>query len=367
MTPQDLGCSCDVCPLKDRKPVTPAQVRAPKSKRLAIISDYPGQDETKTGSFFTGPSGDLVNRRFLDHLNIPRSEIHFSNALLCWPGRSLPPKEWKQAVACCRPRLSRELEQVKPRAVLAMGPRALQSLTGKSQHTKFLGTPMRGEDFFVGGRKKGTKVADFTGLDNIVPTLQPAMLFRDSWQYVPIIRCHVERAWKLATGELAPWEWGPLYLDPDAEMVRALEGMLARSGPMSVDIETTGIDPWEIDITRIGFADKVCAISVPWCDWQGVEGVRERSFVGSQAQYIATLTLDLLESSRLKVFQNGIFDRTVFRVHEIECRPPFFDTLYAHMIYSPGTKHDLGFQAGQELHAPAWKAEFRGFKKENEK
>jgi DNA polymerase I-like protein with 3'-5' exonuclease and polymerase domains len=130
---------------------------------------------------------------------------------------------------------------------------------------------------------------------------------------------------------------------------------------MSVDIETTGIDPWTIDITRIGFADETCSISVPWCDWQDVEGVRGRHLL------IEELVRRLLRSSRLKVFQNGIFDRTVFRVHKIECRPPFFDTLYAHMIYSPGTKHDLGFQAGQELHAPAWKAEFRGFKKENEK
>src|SRR5690606_29165086 len=125
--------------------------------------------------------------------------------------------------------------------------------------------------------------------------------------------------------------------------------------PMSIDIETTGVDPWTIDITRIGFANSTLAISVPWCDWQGVNGVRPERTPLDAAIVEATKTA--LVGGQLKIFQNGIFDRTTFRVHGIECRGPYFDTLYAHQLYSPGTPHDLGFQAGQEFWVPAWKQE----------
>src|SRR5690606_31828317 len=81
LTPQDLGCNCSECPLKDRKPVVPPQVRDPKPRRLAIVSDYPGEEETKKSAFFVGPTGDLLKRRFISFLKIPLKEVHLTNAL----------------------------------------------------------------------------------------------------------------------------------------------------------------------------------------------------------------------------------------------------------------------------------------------
>jgi uracil-DNA glycosylase family 4 len=344
---------------------------------MVLLSEYPGEDEVKDQQFFTGPTGMLIKRRILDHLGIKWSEIHATNALLCWSGRKMRPGEWKKAVDSCRPRLDRELNGIS-NTIIAMGKRALQAVTGKAALSKMLGAPISGEDFYIGGRKKGYKAQDFTAY-TVIPTFQPARMFREQWQLMPIIRSHVNCAYKIANNQISEWEWGELVLDVGEHMYERLTSIWSSDDPIAVDIETTGIDMFTDDITRIGVANQHISVSVPWCDYTETRPGpnKTRVPIGTVAgvrgghtgieRAIKELTLDILKGDKIKVFQNGIFDRTVFRAHQIECKPPYFDTLYSHMLYSPGTDHRLDFQAAQEFHAPRWKQEFRESKEGFEK
>ena len=345
-----LGCDCDSCPLKKRTPVIPKQVENPTPSKIVLIAETPAEEEERQGQFLVGPTGTLLEDRILEPLGLRREEFHITNALLCWPkDKKLSPDEWKQAVTSCFPRLEREMEQVGPTTILTMGKWAYYATTGVGRAlSNVVGTPV--ETFF--------------GAEAIA-TYHPAMLFRDRWQYLPVIRMHVQRAWQHACGTLPEWDWGPECIEVSPLALQYLNAM-RYDDTVAVDIETTGIDPFRSKITAMGLSSKSASVSIPWHSYGGVDGVVESA--DRLAIGIRKLVAQILQSPKhTKVFQNGIFDRTVMRALGIKCAPPYWDTLHAHLLISPGTEHGLDFQAATEFHAPRWKQTFRGSRKEMEK
>jgi DNA polymerase len=147
--------------------------------RLVVVGEAPGAREDETGLPFVGPAG-----RFLDLLltcvDLSREEsVYICNVLKCRPpgNRNPLPEE----IGACAPFLERQLELVAPRALLAVGTFAAQSLTG-------LQKPL--------GRLRG-EVHGYRGIPLVV-TYHPAALLRNAkwtrafWDDLQLLRSVID-------------------------------------------------------------------------------------------------------------------------------------------------------------------------------
>jgi DNA polymerase len=112
---------------------------------LMLVGEAPGPEEDRTGKPFVGASGRLLNQA-LEQLGLDREKLWISNTVKVWPnqrsGRSLktrPPNAAEKKAS--RPFFDREIELIRPRAILCLGGTAAQALIGKS----FKITKERGE------------------------------------------------------------------------------------------------------------------------------------------------------------------------------------------------------------------------------
>src|SRR5688572_2978153 len=97
---RNLGANCDECPLNGRRVVPPQKNN---NATLIVLGESPGKNEEIKQQPFVGESGKLLDR-ILQRFAISRSRLHITNAVLCRPDASLSPKDWKRAIAACRPR-----------------------------------------------------------------------------------------------------------------------------------------------------------------------------------------------------------------------------------------------------------------------
>ncbi len=151
---------------------------------LVCVGEAPGANEDATGHAFVGTAGQLLTK-ILAAINLSREDVFICNVLKHRPpaNRNPTPNE----VEACSPYLLRQLELVKPKAILTLGAFAAQTLL----ETK---TPI--------GKLRG-QVHLFHGIPLVV-TYHPAALLRNS-------------AWKRPT-----WE--------DVQFARRLLDSAARSG-----------------------------------------------------------------------------------------------------------------------------------------
>jgi uracil-DNA glycosylase len=172
-SPRLLGALCDRCPLNGS---TPVWGDGSTVRDLAIVGEAPGREEVNAGLPFIGRSGTYVENLLARH-GLTRADVWIDNALLCFPeggdlkaflqrSRKAAKDEGREVlspVECCRPRLffmlgiprcrtcglwdgvpealqcrcpkgTRALVKpqgfTRPKAVLALGNSALESLTG---------------------------------------------------------------------------------------------------------------------------------------------------------------------------------------------------------------------------------------------
>lgn len=129
-----------------------------------IVGEAPGEQEDKQGEPFVGRAGQLLDR-MLAALALTRSQadaaqqVFIANVLKCRPPANRNPQP--QEVAQCEPFLTRQIELVKPKVILAMGRFAVQSLLKSAE-------PI--------GKLRG-RVHDVGGVPVIV-TYHPAYLLR---------------------------------------------------------------------------------------------------------------------------------------------------------------------------------------------
>lgn len=109
----------------------------PKKARAVWLGQDPGENEEAEGAPFVGNTGVRISQIW-GHAHvqealpvIPRAEILVMNGAACRP-ITRREKEATDALMCCRPRVERELAQVRSgTGILAMGKRAFTSLTGQ--------------------------------------------------------------------------------------------------------------------------------------------------------------------------------------------------------------------------------------------
>jgi uracil-DNA glycosylase len=110
----------------------------PKTAKLFVIGEQPGDAEDRAGHPFVGPSGLLLDRAF-ESAGIDRDEIYVTNAVkhFKWAKERRAPRRLHKTpsageVRACRPWLLAELSLIKPRAILCLGATASKAVFGPS-------------------------------------------------------------------------------------------------------------------------------------------------------------------------------------------------------------------------------------------
>lgn len=103
-----------------------------RSARLMIVGEAPGEQEDRRGEPFVGPAGQLLDR-MLHAIGAGRDErsavahpVFITNTIKCRPPGNRNPQA--EELAACAPILHRQVQEVRPKVILAMGRFAAQSL-----------------------------------------------------------------------------------------------------------------------------------------------------------------------------------------------------------------------------------------------
>jgi DNA polymerase len=108
----------------------------PARAKVMFVGEQPGDSEDKEGHPFVGPAGKLF-RKALGQAGIAASDSYITNAVkhfkFVWRGkRRIHQKPKRTEVIACRPWLEAEIEEVRPRVIVALGATAAQALLGPS-------------------------------------------------------------------------------------------------------------------------------------------------------------------------------------------------------------------------------------------
>jgi uracil-DNA glycosylase family protein len=110
--------------------------QGPRTARLMLIGEQPGDQEDRVGAPFVGPAGRLLDRALAD-AGIARNHVYVTNAVKHF--KFVPTERGKRRihktpsrteVVACRPWLIAELDLIKPEVVVLLGASAAKSLLG---------------------------------------------------------------------------------------------------------------------------------------------------------------------------------------------------------------------------------------------
>ena len=139
---QQAVADCQACKLCTGRTQTVFGVGSTKAQWL-IVGEAPGEQEDQQGEPFVGKSGQLLDnmlraiqctrhKTLADGSMAPASQqVYITNAVKCHPASNRNPEPAE--LAQCKPFLSRQIELLQPRVILAMGRFAVQSLLNSSE------------------------------------------------------------------------------------------------------------------------------------------------------------------------------------------------------------------------------------------
>jgi uracil-DNA glycosylase family 4 len=127
---------------------------------LMFVGEAPGADEDQRGEPFVGRAGQLLTDIIERGMGMTRAEVYICNVIKCRPPENRNPEP--DEVASCEPFLFRQIDLVRPRAIVALGAFAVQALL----RVKTPISKLRGNWHEVRGVK-------------LMPTFHPAYLLRN--------------------------------------------------------------------------------------------------------------------------------------------------------------------------------------------
>jgi uracil-DNA glycosylase len=93
---------------------------------LMFVGEAPGADEDARGEPFVGRAGQLLTDIIERGMGISRADVYICNVIKCRPPDNRNPEP--DEVAACEPFLMRQIDLVRPRAIVALGAFAVQAL-----------------------------------------------------------------------------------------------------------------------------------------------------------------------------------------------------------------------------------------------
>ena len=118
------GCRlCGLCETRTQTVFGTGDRRA----RLMVIGEAPGAEEDRKGEPFVGRAGQLLNS-MLRACGFARGDVFIANVLKCRPPQNRDPSD--EEAERCLPYLRRQIELIRPVAILCVGRIAAQRLLG---------------------------------------------------------------------------------------------------------------------------------------------------------------------------------------------------------------------------------------------
>jgi uracil-DNA glycosylase family 4 len=127
--------------------------------RLMFIGEAPGRDEDLQGEPFVGRAGQLLTK-IIEAMGYKRSDVYITNILKSRPPENRNPEP--DEIEICLPFLKRQIEIIKPRAIVCLGKFAAQTVLNT-------GAPISS----LRGR-----MGEYEGIP-VMPTYHPAYLLRN--------------------------------------------------------------------------------------------------------------------------------------------------------------------------------------------
>jgi DNA polymerase len=128
-----------------------------------VVGQNPGREEDARGRAFIGDSGRLLDI-LLEEVGLHRGDLYVTNAVKGYTRDNREPT--LKEIKGCRPFLLEEVQQVRPRIILALGNVALRGVCGKSGITNF-----RGKELYYSGDGGEGRI-------KVVATFHPAAALR---------------------------------------------------------------------------------------------------------------------------------------------------------------------------------------------
>lgn len=127
--------------IRASEPLVPGATQAvlgegPVGAEIAFVGEQPGDQEDLQGRPFIGPAGQLLSRA-MGEVGIDRGRVYVTNAVKHFKfekrgQRRIHSKPTASDVSHYRPWLTKELDLVRPKLVVALGATAVLALTGKA-------------------------------------------------------------------------------------------------------------------------------------------------------------------------------------------------------------------------------------------
>jgi uracil-DNA glycosylase family 4 len=315
--------------------------------KLVICGEAPGEIEDDRGLPFVGPSGDLLDE-MLNVAGIKRSDVWLTNVVKYRPPQNDLTKlkligvDYDEQVEV----LWKELSQIKPNCILALGGTALKALTGQEGITQRRGSIYRSKRL----------------LSKVVGTYHPAHLLRQAGTEVAnySARVYVQHDISRAVEEAKFSDFKipdrALKVIQNSSQLNQFIRKYEDCKYLSIDIETFKCVP-----SCIGLAfSKWEAVSVPLFNTMG--NINFCNINYNEMAWMWKFIADLLASPKYyKVGQNFKFDDARLRTLGFVTSNFHADTmLMAHTLY-PELPQSLAFLASIYTKEPYYKDEGRDF------
>jgi uracil-DNA glycosylase len=343
-------------------------------KKIVLLGEAWGAEEARMGLPFVGASGNEL-RRMLEEAEIEYHECFPTNVFNLQPqptndiknlgvakGESRNPmpamgkagnREFYVADAYFPhlERLWKELDEIRPNLVVALGNTAMWALTGNYGIRNMRGTVME-STYGVQGLK-------------VLPTYHPAAVLRD-WSIRAIVVADLMKAKRQSAFPEVRRPSRQIWVDPDLKDIEFFYfNHILKSSKLSIDIETKGDQ-----ITEIGFAPSPnIALVVPFFDHRKKDG----SYWPTAHQEKLAVRwchriLQHEERPEIEIVgQNFLFDAN-WIWHKLGGTPKNFvrDTMLKHHAMNPEFEKSLGFLGSIYTDEPAWKT-MRSWKNDSTK
>ncbi|MFH1265070.1 MAG: DNA polymerase [Planctomycetota bacterium] len=215
---------------------------------IIVVAEAPGKDEDEAGESLVGASGQFLARSLAKcGVNLDRDCTKI-NVVQCRPPKNRNPTA--DEIACCRPRVERQLAEARPKMIIALGTPAIAGMLDDAPFSPSA-TIMHGR--MVPSPRRGCWVAC---------GFHPAYYLHEDHRHDLRMDEFLAKAVKVLREH--PYE--DRRLDPSSyEIVEdfdraadLLTGKFARDDPVALDYETTGLDPYRpgFKILTVGLAAK---------------------------------------------------------------------------------------------------------------
>ncbi len=161
----EIGDACHRCKLHSLGRHTIVFGSGNPKAEVVFVGEGPGADEDAQGLPFVGRAGQLLTEminKSAERMKVPlrREDVYICNVVKCRPPGNRTPES--DEIDTCSPFLLRQLEAIRPRAIVTLGATAVRTLLGRSEAMGRL----RGRWFDCRGAK-------------LLVTYHPAYLLRD--------------------------------------------------------------------------------------------------------------------------------------------------------------------------------------------